>query len=455
MPHWATQSVFYHIYPLGCCGAPPQNDFQSAPQGRLERLYGWMDYWEHLGANALYVGPLFEASTHGYDTADYFTVDRRLGTNETLSQWIQALHQRRMRVILDAVFNHVGRDFWAFKDVQRRGPDSPFCGWFQDLTFGRSNPCGDPFTYATWRGYHHLVKLNVRHPGVKSHLFEAAASWIREFNIDGLRLDTADCIDMGFLRELAAWCRRIRSDFWLLGEVIHGNYCQWVHPGGLDSVTNYEAYKGLFSSHNDRNYFEIAYSLDRQFGPRGLYSNLHLYAFTDNHDVNRLASVLKNPRHLYPAYCLLFTMPGVPSIYYGSEFGLQGRKLPHSDSPLRPEVDLPTLFRNSPQPHLQAVIQKLAWIRRRSPALMNGDYRKLWVRPEELAFQRRSPGEIITVMVNASEKPATMRLSLPELSGSYLEDLLNPGKQFRVENGVFTTEVDPCWARILRSSRPA
>jgi glycosidase len=452
MSHWATSSIFYHLYPLGCCGAPRENYFQSAPQNRLERLYGWIDYWETLGVNALYVGPVFEASTHGYDTADYFTVDRRLGSNETLTRWVQALHQKQMRVILDAVFNHVGRDFWAFKDVQRRGQDSPYCGWFQDLTFGQTNPCGDPFTYATWRGFNHLVKLNVRHPEVKSHLFEAVASWIREFNIDGLRLDAADCIDLEFLRELAAWCRGIRPDFWLLGEVIHGDYRRWVNPETLDSVTNYECYKGIFSSLNDKNYFEIAYALERQFGEKGLYRNLPLYAFGDNHDVDRLASALKEPRHLYPAYCLLFTMPGMPSLYYGSEFGLTGQKQPHSDEQLRPEADLPSLLQNSPQPDLRPAIQKLAWIRRQSPALINGDFRKLSVAAEQLAFQRRCPEETIIVLINASETPASLRLALPDCSGGAFEDMLNPGRQFRVENKTLTVDVDPGWARILRKT---
>ncbi|MFY0574859.1 alpha-amylase family glycosyl hydrolase [Cystobacter fuscus] len=274
--------------------------------------------------NALYLGPVFESSSHGYDTADYSKVDRRLGTNADLSRLVAAMRAAGIRVILDGVFHHVGRDFWAFRDVQVHGERSRYRDWFSGLQFGKRSPYGDAFSYDGWSGHYNLVKLNLQNAEVRAHLFGVVEQWISEFGIEGLRLDVAEVMDVSFLRDLAAFCRRLRPDFWLLGEAIHGDYRRLGNPETLDSVTNYECYKGLYSSLNDRNYFEIAYSLQRQFGENGIYRDLLLYNFVDNHDVNRIASTLKDPAHLLPLHLMLFTIPGVPSIYYGSEWGQEG-----------------------------------------------------------------------------------------------------------------------------------
>ncbi len=332
MSFWYDEAVFYHIYPLGLCGAPQRNDFSTPPVARLERLLPWLDHIQSLGANALYLGPLFESSAHGYDTADYYHLDRRLGSDATLADLSREVHARRLRLVLDGVFNHVGRHFWAFRDVQARGQSSPYCDWFANLRFGERSPFGDPFSYESWSGHYSLVRLNLGSPAVREHLFGAVASWVRDFAIDGLRLDTADILDFDFMRALRAVCRGLKTDFWLMGEVIHGDYCRWANPEMLDSVTNYECYKGLYSSLNDANYHEIAYALQRQAGVGGIYQGLKLYNFADNHDVTRVSSQLQSAAHLYPLYALLFSMPGMPSIYYGSEFGLLGEKNDHSDA---------------------------------------------------------------------------------------------------------------------------
>lgn len=447
--HWANEAVFYHVYPLGLCGAPQRNDFTTPPIPRLDQLYGWLDHWQRLGINALYLGPLFESTAHGYDTADYFRVDRRLGTNETLAHLVDTLHQRGIRVILDGVFNHVGRDFWAFHDVQAHGEQSPYTGWFQGLQFGPRSRYNDPFIYEGWNGHYSLVKLNLHHPAVKEHLFQAVAMWVREFNIDGLRLDVADSLDLGFQRELAAFCRDLRPDFWLMGEVVHGDYRQWANDQTLDSVTNYECYKGLYSSHVDKNYFEIAYALNRQFGESGVYQGLPLYAFADNHDVNRVASSLIHPAHLYPLYCLLFTMPGVPSIYYGSEWGIAGQKNNGSDAPLRPALTLDHLARTAPHPDLVKAISRLAWLRRNSNALRWGSYRQLFVAHEQFAFTRQIDGEQVIVALNAASQPAPVRLDLP--AGTRLTDLLNPGETFALTGRQGdAVPVPACWGRVMQ-----
>ncbi|MEO1255282.1 MAG: alpha-amylase family glycosyl hydrolase [Bacteroidota bacterium] len=165
-----------------------------------------------------------------------------------------------------------------------------------------------------------------------------------------MRLDAADAISFDFFPLLKAHCRNQKSDFWLMGEVVHGDYYRWANDEMLDSTTNYEAYKGLYSSHLDCNLFEIAYSLNRQFSEDGIYKDLTLYNFVDNHDVNRLASNLKNPAHLYTIYGLLFTMPGIPSLYYGSEWGIAGKRTDQSDHMLRPTLSLDKV--DAPEPDL-------------------------------------------------------------------------------------------------------
>ena len=450
MSHWYSDAIFYHIYPLGLTGAPERNDLSQPPVARLEQLHAWIPHLKGLGVNALYLGPLFESTAHGYDTADYYHLDRRLGTDETLSNLSAALHANGIRLVLDAVFNHVGRDFWAFRDVQANGWNSPYRDWFYNLRFDGRSPYGDPFTYEGWAGHTSLVKLNLTNPAVREHLFGVVAAWMDDFGIDGLRLDAADVIDPDFLRALACFCKERRPDFWLLGEIVQGDYRRLVNPGMLDSATNYECYKGLYSSLEAANYFEIAYALNRQFGEGGLYRNIPLYNFVDNHDVNRVASNLRNPAHLYPLYLLLFSMPGVPSNYYGSEWGLEARRTPHNDRMLRPQLDLEAMRQHAPHPRLAADIARLATLRGSLPALRYGEYRQLHVAPQQFAFARFTPGEHIIVLLNAADSPASFEVKIPENFSAAL-DLLNGGERFPVQQGRLKVETVPaCWGRVLK-----
>jgi glycosidase len=300
--------------------------------------------------------------------------------------------------------------------------------------------------YEGWQGHFDLVKLAVGNPAVREHLFGAVDSWIRDFDIDGLRLDAADVLDLDFQRALAAFCRERKPDFWLVGEVVHGDYRRWANPGGLDSVTNYETYKGLYSSLVDRNYFEIAYALNRQSGPDGMYSDLPLYNFADNHDQDRVASKLPDLRHLYPLHCLLFTMPGVPSVYYGSEWALEGKRLPGDDGPVRPALDVASAPASGADPALADAIERLAHIRAGSEALRHGGYRQLHVAAEQLAFAREAPGQTVIVALNAADKPVTVSVTAPH-EGRWV-DLLDGGVVTAV-GGALAIEVPPFWARIL------
>ena len=445
---WATDSIFYQIFPLGVCAAPLHNDFVSPPINRLQTLYEWLEHFASLGANALYLGPVFESSSHGYDTADYFQVDRRLGKHEHLVQFVDACHQKNVKVVLDGVFNHVGRDFWAFKDLQTHGYNSAYKDWFSGLRFDRSSPYGDAFSYETWSGHYSLVKLNLNHPPVVEHFFQAVEMWINQYHIDGIRIDAADSIAIEFQQKLAAFCRNLRPDFWLMGEVVHGDYRHWANPEILDSVTNYECYKGLYSSLNDKNYYEIAYALNRQFGENGIYRHIALYNFVDNHDVERLASRLLDPNQLELTYVLLFSMPGIPSLYYGSEFGILGKKN-NNDLELRPALDLPALVADNANQALLSHIRKLSMLRNKHAALRHGNYRQVYVSHEQLAFMREYEEEKMLVVLNASAAPCKMDLNLGEFDGLTFIDVLHDCERWSVHNQHLSISIRANGACIL------
>lgn len=457
-----TDSVFYHIYPLGFCGAPLDNDFSSPPGSGLRSLIGHIPHLLDLGINGLYIGPLFESGSHGYDTVDYYWVDRRLGTNEDLKALVRACHDGGIDVILDAVFNHSGRHFFAFKDIQQRGVggqtagDSPYTDWYAGLDFSKPNRRGDSFSYEGWAGHDSLVKFNGGNPAVREHLCGAAEFWIHEFGIDGLRLDAAADLSPAFMDELSARCKKIKPGFWLMGEVVGGDYRDFARPGRLDSVTNYELYKGLWSCFNDRNFFELAWTLNRQWGSGGIYRDISLYNFTDNHDVDRVASSLKNKAQLFPLYGIFFCLPGVPSLYYGSEYGLQGERTRTSDRALRPSWNpaWASARRGIDSPALYGAIRNFIRLRKENPCLREGSYRQLQVSHEQFAFMREDPREDgaaqILVAANAADKTVTLRLPAEALrpGKKSWRDLLS-GEEFPASPGGINLPLPPSWLRIL------
>jgi len=453
MPTWIDGAVFYHIYPLGLLGAPARNDPDTPVEHRLPALREWLPHIATLGCNAVYLGPVFESTSHGYDTIDYTRVDRRLGDNRDLAELVAALHERGMRIILDGVFNHVSRDFFAFRDVLDRGIESPYRDWFVNVDFQQRSPLDDPFSYYAYEGNFDLVELNLHNAEVRDHLFAVARRWFAEFAIDGIRFDAVDGIDHGFLRDFAAVCREANGECWLMGEVVNGDYRQWTEPGELDSCTNYEAFKGLYSSFNDRNLFEIAWSLNREFGPEGVYRHLQLYSFADNHDVNRVASLLHRAEDLASLYSILYAMPGVPSVYYGSEWGIGGDKGQANDAVLRPALRLHEATANAPHPWLPAHLAALAGIRQGSPALRHGDYRQLHVSAEQFAFRRLVDEDVAVVIVNAAATDVALDLDPGLEDGRTLIDGLDPDTAITVESGRVRVELSPTSARIL-TGRP-
>ena len=442
--NWYENAIIYHIYPLGFCGAPKFNE-GGEPVNRLEKVVEWIPHLLEMNVDAVYFGPVFESVEHGYDTTDYKMIDRRLGTNEMFRDICQKLHAAGIRVILDGVFNHVGRKFWAFTDIQEKGQNSPYCSWFQNLNFGGPSPCGDPFWYEGWNGFYNLVKLNLQNPDVCNHLLDAVAYWIDEFGIDGIRFDAADCMDFNFFKRIRSFCKSKKPDFWLMGEIIHGDYNRWANPEMLDSVTNYECYKGIWSSHNDKNYFEIDYSINRQSGANGgIYRNIKLYNFVDNHDVNRLASTVNDPHYLFTAYTLLYCMPGIPSIYYGSEFGVEGRKGQgeDADAPLRPCLNL---VEGEGNQALYQHIVKLGRVYRAYPALRTGAYHTVIIRNRQMVFSKELEGQVCYVCLNLDDQPYDCQF------GTHYDGLVDVlgGKAVQVENGTAHVHMEPFSSMIL------
>lgn len=397
---WAYNSVFYQIYPIGFCGAPTQNDGECVP--RIRKLLDWSGYLQELGVDSILLNPIFESDSHGYDTRDFKKIDCRLGTNDDFASVCKDLHAHGVKIVLDGVFNHVGRGFWAFKDVQEKKWDSPYKDWFHINFDGNSN-YNDGFWYEGWEGHFELVKLNLQNPVVADYLLECVKYWVDTFDIDGLRLDVAYSLDHGFMQRLRSYVEELKDGFVLIGEVLFGDYNLIVNERMLHSCTNYECYKGIYSSFNSMNLFEIAHSLHRQFGPDPwcIYRGKHLVTFVDNHDVTRLASILTNDKHIPLAYGLLFGMPGIPCLYYGSEWGQPGEKAPDNDYALRPCFE-------EPMPNeLTEYIKQLIRIRQNSDALCNGSYKNIIIQNHQLVFERCSDTERIIVAINAADTPYT------------------------------------------------
>ena len=402
---WYNEAIFYHIYPLGLTGAPKTNDY-SAPVSRLNTLLPWIDHIKEIGCTALYIGPLFESVGHGYETTDYKKLDSRLGTNEDLKNFVAACHEKGIKVIFDGVFNHTGRDFFAFKDIQQNREHSRYLNWYCNVNFGGNNEYNDGFSYENWGGYNLLVKLNQRNPEVQNYICDVIRFWVSEFDVDGIRLDAADVLDFDFMRALRRTAAEVKEDFWLMGEVIHGDYSRWVNGETLHSVTNYALHKALYSGHNDHNYFEIAHTV-KYLQNMG---NLDLYNFVDNHDVERIYTKLSNKAHFAPVHVLLYTLPGVPSIYYGSEFGIEGKKEKFSDDSLRPALNIEDYADAVQKNPCTALIAALGKVRQHTPTLSYGSYAELQLTNRQFAFARDLDGVRVIVTVNNDDNAAGMSL---------------------------------------------
>ena len=435
---WYDEAVFYHIYPIGLTGAPKENNYQCT-EHRLNDLIPWIEHIKNIGCNAIYIGPLFESVGHGYETTDYKKLDSRLGTNEDLTNYVKECHKQGVKVIFDGVFNHVGRDFFAFKDLQKNRENSPYKDWFCNVNFGGNNEYNDGFSYENWGGYNLLVKLNQKNPAVIEYICDAIRYWVNEFDVDGIRLDAADVLDFNYMQELRKVANEVKPDFWLMGEVIHGDYIRWVNEGTLHSVTNYHLHKALYSGHNDHNYFEIAHTVKRLYEMGGNKPDgLKLYNFVDNHDVERIYTKLTNKAHFAPVHILMYTLPGIPSIYYGSEFGIEGKKEKFSDDSLRPALELADYKDAEKENPCTKLIAALGKVRQKTKALSYGDFKELRLTNRQYAYSRNYNGTSIVVAVNNDDNDCT--LSLPVGNAKEYIGTLS-GEKVKVNNGQITVNV--------------
>ena len=407
---WYDGAVFYHIYPIGMTGAPRTNTFEAG-EHRLNKLLDWLPHIKEIGCDAIYIGPLFESVAHGYETADYKKLDSRLGDNNDFINFVKACHEIGIKVIVDGVFNHVGREFFAFKDLKEHRENSAYRDWFKNIHFDWNNDYNDGLYYDSWDGHGTLVNLNHQNPAVREYFLDVARFWISEFDIDGIRLDAADVLDFTFMRELRSVTDSCKQDFWLLGEVIHGDYTRWVNNEMLHSVTNYWLHKALYSGHNDHNYFEIAHTVKR-CTDMGMHIANAFYNFVDNHDVARIITKLNNKAHFFPVHVLLYTLPGKPSIYYGSEFAIEGEKKPYADEILRPELKIEDYKDAVNTNENTKRIAALGNMRLNNQWVGEAGYRELLLTNRQYAFLREYGDKRLVVIVNNDDNNADIHLNI-------------------------------------------
>ncbi|RHR56067.1 alpha-amylase [Clostridium sp. AF18-27] len=442
MSTWYERGVFYHMYPLGMTGAPKHNENTEITH-RFDQLNRYIPHLNQLGFNAIYIGPLFESSSHGYDTRDYKLVDRRLGDNSDFKEFVALCHQSGIKVVVDGVFNHTGREFFAFRDICEKRWDSPYKDWYKGVNFDWQSPLGDPFGFEAWQGHFELPCLNLFNPAVRQYLFDVIRFWVNEFDIDGIRLDCANVLDFNFMKELRRETAAMKEDFWLMGEVIHGDYSRWVNPEMLHSVTNYELHKSIYSGFNDHNFFEIAHNVRRLEA-----IGRELYTFVDNHDEDRIASKLTKRDHLAPVYMCLFTLPGIPSVYYGGEWGVEGKRTRTSDDDLRPAISMDQA--ETLHCPLTDLIGKLGHIHAENPEFHAGRYQELLLTNRQYAYGRWDGDSLIVTALNSDDNPAAISIPVP-VNANTAVHLLEPElEEVPIENGKINLTVPGNWGAILK-----
>ena len=485
LPKWAREAVFYQIFPLGYFGAPTVNDQKLPVNPRLKQIRQHYKHFRELGIDAVYFSPLFESGTHGYDTFDYFQIDRRLGDVELFKEIVKELHDIGIKVVLDGVFNHTGKQHFAFKDLREKGAHaSEFGNWYHigarkwdyEGWCSTDSIKGTGFSYDCWEGHPVLPRLNLDEPAVKHHIFDVARFWIKEVGIDGWRLDVAHEIHPDFWREFRRVCDDARPDgtCLLVGEMIHGNYNGWVGNDRLHSGTNYQMSHATWHSLNEHNYEYFYSALMRE---ANLFKGLSLVNFLGNHDVPRIASNLTNPAHYTHAMVVLCLMKGIPCLYYGDEFGMEGRPEDgtdeHSggdDAMRRPMLDCakPATWPAVGQSRL-ALNKKLIAMRKNYPVFGSAgsqDIRDMWLNKdtrEQFIVVRYTEDEVAALVFNCGDyhvdpwPEVVIPASAPMKVGDKMVDLLSPtGTSFVVHDGkkVYAGPCEPNSVKVLHWAKP-
>lgn len=395
MASWADHAILWHVYPLGFTGAektavPPHEPVRH----RLRRLEAWLDYAAGLGCDGLLLGPVFASQSHGYDTVDHFRIDPRLGDEDDFDALVAAAGARGLRLILDGVFNHVGRGFPAFQAALHGGPGTPAARWFKRAPGGG---------FAVFEGHAHLVEFDHDEPAVLGYVVEVMRHWLGR-GAGGWRLDAAYAVPPGFWAKALPAVRESFPDAWFLGEMIHGDYAAYAAESGLDSITQYELWKAIWSSLNDRNFYELDHALGRH---NAFLGGVLPQTFAGNHDVTRLATALNDERHLGHALAVLFCVAGVPSVYYGDEQGFQGMKEHREggDDAIRPSfpespADLPPDGWRCYRLH-----QRLIGFRRRHPWLVRARTAAEHLAGHAMALRVTGESGQLLLLLNVGDEP--------------------------------------------------
>ncbi|MCU1532718.1 MAG: alpha amylase, catalytic region [Arthrobacter sp.] len=429
-PNWVQHAVWWHVYPLGFTGAEKSAlPAGTAGEHRLQQLVPWLDYAVELGASGIALGPVFASETHGYDTTDYFRIDPRLGDESDFDDLIREAHTRGLRILLDGVFNHTGRSFQPFRNALEGGPSTATAPWFH-LSWPDAGwaPGREP-DYADFEGHHHLVALNHGEPQVATFVADVLKHWLSR-GADGWRLDAAYAVPSSFWSSVLG---KVRADFpeaYFVGEYIHGDYAAEVSAGDLDSATQYELWKAVWSSLNDGNFYELAASLERH---NALLDTFVPLTFVGNHDVTRIASKLADPALLPHALVVLFTVGGTPSIYYGDEQAFRGVKEDRAggDDVVRPSFpavpsDLSAIGR-----HVYELHRQLIGLRRRHAWLHAARTRVLTLSNDHLVYEATGEGASLVVALNLSQAAAEL-----DVPASVAELLAGDGRLLSDRNAV-------------------
>ena len=398
---WVQHALWWHVYPLGFTGADTTGADRT-PAPRLDQLIRWLDHAVELGLNGLALGPVFVSGSHGYDTVDHHHVDLRLGGDEAFQRLVAAARERGLRIMLDGVFNHVGSDFV--------GLDGARAGWLRRDRQGR---------VATFEGHAGLLALDHGNPEVAEYVAAVMTHWL-EIGADAWRLDAAYAVPANFWPGVLDRVRQVHPDAYVLGEMLHGDYAEYVRRSGLDSVTQYELWKAIWSSISDANFFELDWTLRRH---NELLDSFVPYTFIGNHDVTRIATAIADPRHHTHAAALLLCLGGTPAVYYGDELGLTGRKEDRvgGDDAVRPAFPPQPGTLPDAQAEMYRVHQQLIAVRRRHPWLHTARSETVALSNETLVLRIAGADAAITLALSLADAPLDVEAVGTVLAGTAQE----------------------------------